>query len=161
MASLATERLTLRPMCEGDLDVFAAVSADEAVARHIGGAVSRAACVEKLARLTRQWREQGYGWWGARERDTLVGWVGFREEPYGPAEIGWILRSGHWGRGLATEAAAAVIAYGFGALGFPAITCLIRPENAASLRLARRLGFVHVETLEVNGRVQVVFRREG
>ncbi len=66
-------------------------------------------------------------------------------------EIGFILHPDHWGKGLAVEAMAAVIAHIFATQPVAALTADVDPRNAASLRLLERLGFV------VSGRAQRTF----
>jgi ribosomal-protein-alanine N-acetyltransferase len=78
-----------------------------------------------------------------RDRDTVIGTCTlFRFEPrHRRAEIGYALRSDHWGRGLAAEAAALALDWGFRALGLHRIEADIDPRNAASRKLLERLGF--------------------
>ena len=57
----------------------------------------------------------------------------------GEVEVGWHLHPDAWGRGLATEAARGVIAYGF-SLGLPEIYAVVRPDNLRSLAVCQRLG---------------------
>ncbi|MBN2655914.1 MAG: GNAT family N-acetyltransferase [Spirochaetales bacterium] len=49
----------------------------------------------------------------------------------------------YWGRGLATEAAAAAADYGFCTLGFPRLISIIEEENTASIRVAEKNGFLY------------------
>jgi RimJ/RimL family protein N-acetyltransferase len=56
------------------------------------------------------------------------------------AELGYDLRSDHWGQGLATEAAAAVRDYAFDSLQLPRLVSLIRRSNRASQRVAEKIG---------------------
>jgi RimJ/RimL family protein N-acetyltransferase len=56
------------------------------------------------------------------------------------AELGYDLRSDHWGRGLATEAASAVRDYAFQTLQLPSIGSLIRNDNHRSQRVAEKVG---------------------
>lgn len=58
------------------------------------------------------------------------------------AEIGYMLRSEFWRQGLASEALAAVIAYGFNVLNFHSIEANINPKNTASRKLLEKYGFV-------------------
>ena len=60
-------------------------------------------------------------------------------------EVGWTLRPDCWGRGYATEAGAASLAYAFGVLGLSEVFSVILPENARSQAVARRLGLTLVE----------------
>jgi ribosomal-protein-alanine N-acetyltransferase len=55
-------------------------------------------------------------------------------------EIGWWLRPEFWDKGLATEAARAVLAEGFGPLGLKRIVAIALRENIASLRVMQKLG---------------------
>ena len=56
-------------------------------------------------------------------------------------EVGYILAPAKQGRGLMTEAMQALLAYCFDELGVRRVQALIHPDNAASIRLAQRLGF--------------------
>ncbi|MSR60370.1 MAG: N-acetyltransferase [Planctomycetaceae bacterium] len=55
-------------------------------------------------------------------------------------EIGYRLARPHWGRGYATEAARALRDYGFGTLSLARLIALIDPRNAASIRVAEKIG---------------------
>lgn len=57
-------------------------------------------------------------------------------------EVGYVLAADRWGRGYATEAAAAVVGFGFGTLGLNRITATCRPANAASSRVLEKTGMV-------------------
>ncbi|MBH0237834.1 GNAT family N-acetyltransferase [Methylobrevis albus] len=74
---------------------------------------------------------------GAR---PLVGMVGLQGLPADP-ELGYWIAPAHWGRGLASEAAAAVVAFGFETLGVAAIRSGVFEGNAASLAVQAKLGF--------------------
>jgi RimJ/RimL family protein N-acetyltransferase len=78
-----------------------------------------------------------------REDDLAIGSCTlFRfEREHRRAEIGYILRRDHWGRGLATEALEALFAHAFGALGLHRLEADVDPRNVASIRLVERLGF--------------------
>ena len=55
-------------------------------------------------------------------------------------EVGWHLARAHWGHGYATEAARALLAYGFADLNLATIYAVVNPANAPSIRVAQRLG---------------------
>ena len=57
----------------------------------------------------------------------------------GEVEVGWHLHPDHWGNGYATEAASGAIARGLAA-GLPEVLAVVRPDNAASQAVCRRLG---------------------
>ena len=67
----------------------------------------------------------------------VVGKAGF----FQPPEIGYILHPEVWGRGLAREAAGAVVGHLFATTGHIEITADVDPANAASIRLLEKLGF--------------------
>ncbi len=143
--ALATPRLRLRPFRAGDLDAYAAVCADAEVMRFLGagGPVGRDVAWRHLAMFLGEWALNGHGQWALtrRDDDTLIGRVGFmRPEGWPGIELAWTLARAHWGQGLAGEAVRAARQFGADALGIQAPISLIRPDNAASIRLAERVG---------------------
>lgn len=68
----------------------------------------------------------------------VIGKAGFWRLP----EVGYILHPDVWGQGLASEAVGAAIDHVFGTRDFDSLTADVDPENAASIRLLERLGFV-------------------
>jgi ribosomal-protein-alanine N-acetyltransferase len=68
--------------------------------------------------------------------------------------IGWQLKRAAWGKGYATEAARAVLDCGFNEFQLPTIYALVNPKNHASLRVAQRLGMIHL------GRFNQYFSKE-
>jgi ribosomal-protein-alanine N-acetyltransferase len=75
--------------------------------------------------------------------DELVGHVGLSAIPDG-VEIGYAIADGHQGKGFATEAVAAMTAWGFDRLALPAIDGIVAPDNAGSCRVLEKAGFVMV-----------------
>lgn len=167
---LETERLVLRPHGAGDFDAMAAMWADSEIVRHIGGQpASRAEAWSRLLRYAGLWPLLGYGYWAIEERDTgrYAGDVGFADfqreiEPpvAGMPEIGWALASHAHGRGLATEAVRAAVAWGEEA--FPEgrrTCCLIDPDNLASIRVAEKCGYEFFAEAEYRGGTSLIYRR--
>ena len=72
--------------------------------------------------------------------------------------IGWTLRQTFWGRGYAAEAARAALRVAFLEMDRPHVISLIHPDNAASIRVAERIGERQVDTTEVMGHTAFVFR---
>lgn len=79
-----------------------------------------------------------------RQDDAVIGTCAlFRFEPrHRRAEIGYALRSDHWGRGLAAEAATLALDWAFRALGLHRVEADIDPRNDGSRKMLERLGFV-------------------
>jgi RimJ/RimL family protein N-acetyltransferase len=125
--------------------------ADPAVARHTSGQpLSEEEVWSRVLRYAGLWTLVGLGYWVARDRATgrFVGEVGladFRRDltpALGNApEVGWVLAPWAHGRGLATEAVRAALAWGDAHLAAPRSVCLIAPANAPSLRVAEKCGF--------------------
>ncbi len=176
--ALDTARLTLRGHAVADFAECAAMWADPLVTRYIGG---RPATEEEVwARVLRYaglWVLLGYGYWVVRERGSgrFVGEVGladFRRDLApsleGAPEVGWALATWAHGRGFATEAVRAALAWGDA--HFPAETphgaappgrtvCLIAPENAGSVRVAEKCGFREAARATYKGTETLVFER--
>lgn len=85
-----------------------------------------------------------------KESDLPVGTVILKRLPEGAGvptedvEVGWHLRPDRWGRGYATEAARAMLAYGFEILRLPEILAVVYKDNEPSVRVCRRLEMKHV-----------------
>ncbi|QNE32575.1 GNAT family N-acetyltransferase [Sphingomonas sp. NBWT7] len=73
--------------------------------------------------------------------DRMIGAVGLTPDGE-TAELGYWLARASWGEGIVTEAARAVVAYGFDTLGLPYILSNYFADNAASGAVLRKLGFV-------------------
>jgi [ribosomal protein S5]-alanine N-acetyltransferase len=91
----------------------------------------------------------GYGLFAVilRESGQLIGDCGLEWKEIdgrSEAELGYDLRSDHWGRGLATEAAIAMRDYAFGKLALLRLVSLILKGNVASRRVAEKIG-MHLE----------------
>ncbi|MBL8966338.1 MAG: GNAT family N-acetyltransferase [Spirochaetaceae bacterium] len=78
-----------------------------------------------------------------KEDDRFIGSCGLSDfdEEARRAEIGYDLLPREWGKGFMSEAVAAVLDYGFGAMGLNRIEAFITPGNAASVRVLEKNGF--------------------
>jgi len=147
-----TDRLTLRRWRAEDREPFAAINADPEVMRFIGtGAVlGRGLSDDLIARFEREWSERGFGLWALSARDdpdeALLGFCGLTVPMFLPSvlpavEVGWRLARDAWGRGYATEAARAAVAFGLDeARGIQEILAIVDPANERSLRVCSKLG---------------------
>ena len=164
-----TERLRLRAFRESDLDRWAAVMADPATVRYVGGQpLAREETWRRLLMSGGLWPMFGYGYWGAERKEDglLVGHVGladFKRELNpsieGQPEAGWIFAPDAHGQGLASEALKAVLAWADRALPGRTIAAIIDPGNAPSIRLAERCGFGAAEEATYKGEPILLFRR--
>lgn len=179
--TLDTARLTLRGHTLADFEACAAMWADPLVTRYIGGRPSSEEEVwARVLRYAGLWALLGFGYWVIRERATgrFVGEAGladFRRDVT-PAlgdspEVGWALAPWAHGRGFATEAVRAVLAWGDAhvaarrvadpRLGPGRTVCLIAPENVASVRVAEKCGFQEAAHATYQGRATLIFERYG
>jgi RimJ/RimL family protein N-acetyltransferase len=143
---IQTDRLILRPLTVDDLDQVLELNGEPAVIEFLGSSTPERAR-RRLEVCQQSWEERGHDLMALLERSTgrFVGRMGLRYWPqFGEAEAGWSLRREAWGRGYATEAARAVIDWGFRTFPLPYITAMIRPDNGRSLAVARRLGMTPV-----------------
>src|SRR4051794_4870430 len=150
--SLETERLLLRPWRPAeDLDAFAALNADAEVMRFVAPnrPLTRAETAAQLERFVAHWDEHGFGLWAVVPRleagARCVGFAGLAIPSFLPAilpavEVGWRLTPAVWGRGFATEAARASVAFGVERLRPAAGLSGVAPGNERSLRVAEKLG---------------------
>ncbi|AHG92225.1 GCN5-related N-acetyltransferase (plasmid) [Gemmatirosa kalamazoonensis] len=140
---LETARLILRPTALEDLDRWAEMLADEAAARFIGGVQAKPVVWRQVMTMAGAWTLTGVAMFSVIERSSGR-WIG-RVGPWEPLgwpgpEVGWALHPDAWGNGYAVEAAAATMDYAFDVLGWPDVIHSIDAENAASKRVAERLG---------------------
>lgn len=148
---LETARLRLRPHRADDLDALLAMWSDPVVTRYIGGKPSTEQQTwMRLLGYAGHWSLLGFGYWAVEEKASgaFAGELGFanykreiapsmREVP----ELGWALASHAHGRGFATEAVQAVVAWGDANLRSDRTVCLINVENVASIRVAEKCGY--------------------
>lgn len=139
---LRSERLGFRGWRDADLDLALGLWGDAEVTKLIGGPFTPEQVRERLAREIATQRDHGIQYWPIflLADDTHVGCCGLRpyEDIY---ELGFHIRSAHWRRGYALEAARAVIHHAFDALGAKALFAGHNPKNAASRVLLETLGF--------------------
>src|ERR1700722_16314355 len=162
--TLTTPRAVLRPFVFGDLDELAALHAEESFWWYpLRSAMSRDETVGFLERVLARYESDGFGIEALLDRDsgTMIGWAGlavphFLPEILPAVEVGWRL-SGPWrGRGLATEAGAAALEFGFTTGGLERIVSIYEPENVASGRVMEHLGFTYWRATTANRGEEVV-----
>jgi RimJ/RimL family protein N-acetyltransferase len=162
LPDLETPRLRLRPRTPADLDDCLAMDLDPSVARFIWGAPPDPEAHREVlrGRFAEGWPETG-GIWAVEERAApgFLGWCGlFALEQTGLIEIGYRYRSEAWGRGIATEAAAWVLDYGFRGFEFDPIVAVSHPDNLASRRVLQKIGLARQADAVHYGQTAAVFR---
>ena len=158
---IRTSRLVLRAPEARDRAAFLDLGTDDEVNRHLGGGRDRAALDAELPAVPADRPGQFVvehdgvfaGWVGLGRRDPSRPGADHLDEPRPDLELSYVTPRSAWGHGYATEAAAAVLAWGDAVLGEPVVLCT-QSSNARSLALASRLGFTEVARFEEFGAEQ-------
>ena len=154
---IETEHLFLRQLTPADLDALFAFYQDGRVSQYIPDAPQTYAETEtELLAIMENYGRYGFGLWAAIDKASglfigrcgLIPWtIEGREE----VEVAYALTPAFWGRGLATEAARAIVQYGLEHLHLPRLICLVLPENLASIRVALKAGMNLSGEISVDG----------
>jgi RimJ/RimL family protein N-acetyltransferase len=146
MVVLETERLILRHLEMGDLDALQRLYGDPQMRAYFPeGMRTRAETREEL-----EWFLHGHpehpelGLWATVERRTgdflgRCGLLPWTIEGTPEVELAYLIDKARWGEGFATEAARGIIRYATAELGLARLICLIKPANAASVAVAKKV----------------------
>jgi RimJ/RimL family protein N-acetyltransferase len=165
---IETERLTLDGHRLEDFTDCLAMWTEPEVTRFIGGKPSTEQEVWfRLLRYVGHWSIEGFGFWVAREKTSgrFVGEVGFAEQKRGieqagqGPELGYALAPWCHGRGLATEAVRAVVAWGDAHFPERRTWCLINPEAKASIGVAEKCGYREFARAPLFGSQVILLKR--
>jgi RimJ/RimL family protein N-acetyltransferase len=167
---IETKRLRMRGHRLDDFLDSAAMWADPVVTRHISGKpLSEEEAWTRLLRYVGHWSLMGFGYWVIEEKSTgsFVGELGFADYKRdiipsikGVPEAGWVLASAAHGKGYATEAVGAAVAWGEAHFGSVRTVCLIHPENLASIRVAEKCGYKQFQRATYKGDATLIFARQ-
>ncbi len=149
---LETPRLILRPPRMEDFDAWATFLADEVATKYIGGLQPRATAWRTFMCMCGAWSMTGVGMFSVIEKASGQ-WVG-RLGPWYPEgwpdqEVGWGIAREHWGKGYASEGAAAAMDYAFDVLGWSEVIHCIDEQNLASQGVAKRLGSTYLRAVRM------------
>ena len=153
---IETTRLRLRPFTADDLDDLHDLWIDPAVREYLWD--DEVVSIEQVASMINEssslFEAEGFGLWGAfpREDERLIGFCGywfFHDPPQLQLIFG--IAPAYWRSGLATEAARAVIEYGFKELAFDRIIASADAPNQASLRVMEKAGMSFDKRVEIEG----------
>jgi RimJ/RimL family protein N-acetyltransferase len=167
--AIETKRLKMRGHRLDDFIDCAAMWGDPIVTRHIGGKpFSEEEVWARLLRYVGHWFLMGFGYWAIEEKTTgsFIGELGFADfkrdiEPSlkGIPELGWALASKAHGKGYATEAVRAAVAWGDAHFEKGRTVCIIHPANLASIRVAEKCGYKEFQRTTYKGHATVLFNR--
>lgn len=149
--TLTTDRLILRRPVAEDVDGFTEFFTSDR-AKYAGGPASVSGAWCEFAQMIGHWTLRGYGNFIITVKDTgeAIGHAGAVHPPAWPEpEIGWSLwRKADESQGFATEAAVAAVKHAYDTLGWSTAVSYMAHKNAASIKLAKRLGAVLDEDAE-------------
>jgi RimJ/RimL family protein N-acetyltransferase len=149
MINLETDRLIIRNWEERDRDLFFEINSDETVMHYFPFRRTREEADEVFDRVRAMLADSGFGFYALELRDSgdTIGYGSLVKtdhlEPFIPAgsvEIGWRMAVRHWGKGLASEAARALLAHGFEHHGLDEIVSFTVVDNARSRAVMERIG---------------------
>jgi len=168
---LETERLLLRGHRIEDFAAMVALYSDPLVTHHFHGrAMTREDVWSRLLRHAGHWSTFGYGIWAVEDKEThlyagAVGVFDVKRDIEPPLddmpEAGWTLASRFHGKGYATEAVRAALAWTDEKLGRPKMFCIIATANLASIRVAEKCGFRYWRDTSYRNAPTLVFLRPG
>lgn len=143
---IETERLLLRTYTIEDLKTVYILITDPDVTRFFPKdySVKKADVLASLPKRMEKWRTQGFGQLGVFDKKSkkLIGYVGLQFlDRTSEVEIYYGFFKDFWGKGIATEAAKAMLRFGFEEVRLEKIVGVTRPENFASQKVLTRLGF--------------------
>ncbi|EAL9780154.1 glutamine-hydrolyzing GMP synthase [Campylobacter upsaliensis] len=158
---LETPRTYLRPYRLDDLEDLHKIL-DEKTMYAWGHAFSKQECKDWIEQQLQRYQKYGFGLWAVVDKASgeIIGNAGLNyenitlvsdetkvdevdssgESQCEILELGYIINHRFWGQGLGLEVARACAKYAFSKLGVKELYCLIKEDNAPSLKLAKKLG---------------------
>lgn len=145
MREIETERLLLRQFTMDDLDDLYFIYSHPDLSKYLSNEQplrldqTRAA----INSIIESWQQHKFGVWAVvyKKHRKLIGHCGLKFLENTPeVQIGYLLLKDYWRRGLGTEAAAAVLKYGFDVVKLERIVAIAKPENIASRRVMEKVG---------------------
>jgi ribosomal-protein-alanine N-acetyltransferase len=159
---IETERLRLTAFAERHFEAYASMLADPTSTRFVGDGepLDRMNAWRSMAMLLGHWALRSYGMWAIEQKETgqFIGRVGLHQpEGWPDLELGWMLMANHRGHGYATEGGRAALDFAFRTMNSPRVVSLIRSDNTAFERVARRLGARQATTIDFLGSATLVY----
>jgi ribosomal-protein-alanine N-acetyltransferase len=147
-----------------DLEALAAIYRDAEVRRYFPeGTLTHEETREELEWIIDVYYGQyGFGLWATtlKETNEFIGRCGLLPwtiEGQAEVEVAYLLARAHWGRGLGTEAARAILAYGFDELHLSRLISLIDPANEASINVAVKIGMALEREADIDGEPTLIY----
>jgi RimJ/RimL family protein N-acetyltransferase len=161
MTLIDTPRLRLRPRVPEDIESIIAMDSDPEVRRFMGGPLDPDIHRKGVLANIIAGRPEA---WAIEWKDRAGGFLGMcllrPLEETGFTCMGWRLMRQHWGQGLATEAARAVLSHAVHVLGIDPVVAIVNPRNLASIRVAEKIGLLQAGNAYHFGTQQIFFRAD-
>jgi RimJ/RimL family protein N-acetyltransferase len=140
------DHVVLREFTRDDVDDVLAIIGDDAVTTWLSfDSRDRAQAVAMIEgtinRAQQEPRTEFYLGVTKRDDDSVIGFARIGLSGVQAGKLGYAIAAKEWGRGYATDAARALVTYGFKELGLHRVTAAIGPDNVASIAVVQQLGF--------------------
>lgn len=147
MQAIRTKRLLLRGWQDNDLQAFSLINQDPLVMAHMPNLLTLEETNAFISKMSTHHAAHGFGPMALTLSSSgeLIGYIGLKhvefQADFTPAiEIAWRVASQHWNQGYATEAAQAILEFGFQSLGLNEIVSMTVPANTGSIRVMEKIG---------------------
>lgn len=153
-----TGRCLVRETTPADVESFYRIYRDKSITAYMEDLFAEP---EKERQYIKDYIENVYGFYGfgmwtvcLKETGEVIGRAGLSlREGFEEPELGYVIGKAWQRQGIATEVCRMILVYGREELGFERVRVLMHPENEASKRLCRKLGFQYEDNLEVEGEI--------
>lgn len=165
---IETERLIIREIVPGDADGILRLDGHSSVLKYIAQKLitDLNQALKTISFIRQQYVDNGIGRWAMIEKATMsfVGWTGFKlittptKNKVNYFDLGYSLIKDYWGKGYASEAAIACVAYGFQNLQLNEIYAIADIENTPSIKILEKAGLLKTETFVYEGKLHYWFK---
>ena len=157
-----TKRLTLRLMTEADTGAMLLIFSDPVAMKYFNVIFDRPRMEQWVSENLEHQAEHGFSLYSVvlKETGEVIGDCGLETDTIEgefTVGLGFDFQSKYWNQGYATEAARAVLDYGFNQLGLEEISGWIDPENGASKRVAEKIGMTVVKIVDRGGKTYALY----
>lgn len=162
MDHFSTDSLIAERLHERHLADLVALHLDAEVSRFLGGVRTAEVTKTYLATNMAHWDQHGFGLWTLRTKDgAFAGRAGIRHilvDDVDEIEILYAFKRAFWGRGLASEIAAAITDVGLSQLKLPSLIGIVNVANGASRRVLEKSGYLLERSTNRKGEDVVIYR---
>lgn len=159
---IETERILLREIVEEDAHEILYLDSDPEVVRYVGNQPlsQYKQAVKTIEGILEQYRKYSIARWAVLDKSSncFLGWAGLKyieDTVNGKSDyydLGYRLAKKHWGKGYATEAARAVLDYGFSKMNLPAVYAIADSDNINSHHVLEKVGMVFENEFQYQSR---------